>query len=147
MGNKEYSTSKQRSENMSRIKSKNTRPEILLRKALWKRNLRGYRIHYEKVAGTPDIAFTKYKIAIFIDGDFWHGYNWEDKKEKIKSNRQYWIPKIEKNIVKDEEVNYKLLYTDWTVVRFWEHEVLKNIDYCISTIVEEINASKFSSLL
>lgn len=75
-------TSLQRSENMRRIKSKNTKPEIILRKALWKRGIRGYRIHYDKIKGSPDIAFTKYKIAIFIDGDFWHGYNWEEKKNK-----------------------------------------------------------------
>jgi len=132
---------------MRRIKSKNTRPEILLRKELWKRNLRGYRIHYDKVAGSPDVAFTKYKIAIFIDGDFWHGHNWELKRERIKSNREYWIPKIEKNMVKDEEVNYKLLYSNWTVLRFWEHDVKQNIDYCISIIVDEINKMKFSPKL
>jgi len=138
-------TTKQRSENMRRIKSKNTKPEIILRKALWNRGLRGYRIHYDKIKGSPDIAFTKYKIAIFIDGDFWHGFNWDEKKKQIKSNRNYWIPKIERNMVKDESVNYTLAYSQWTVLRFWEHEVKKDTEYCIDQIVKEINRIKFKN--
>lgn len=114
---------------MSAIKSQNTQPEMLLRKALWQKNMR-YRVNYKELPGKPDIVFTKYKIAIFCDGDFWHGHNWALRgmtslEEELNGYSQYWKDKILKNIERDEIVNKKLLAMGWTVLRFWENEIRK----------------------
>lgn len=115
---------------MSKIRSSNTKAEVKLRKALWKAGFR-YRLYRKEIIGKPDVVFVKYRVAIFVDGDFWHGYNWEEKKKKILSNRAYWIPKIESNIERDKQVNNTLTSKGWTVIRFWEHEIEKNIDECV----------------
>ena len=122
---------------MSRIKSKNTSIEILLRKALWSTGIR-YRKNYAKLPGAPDIAITKYNIAIFCDGEFWHGKDWEEKKHKIHSNREYWINKIERNIEKDCETNRTLYGIGWTVLRFWGTEIQKNISGCVDEVNDAI---------
>ena len=122
-----------RSKTMQRIRHKNTKPEVAFRKALWHLGIR-YRIDYNKVTGKPDIAIVNKKIAIFVDGEFWHGYDWERKKDKIKNNREYWITKIERNIRRDLEVNQALNIMEWKVLRFWEHDVKNNLDECISTV-------------
>ncbi len=119
-----FSTTKERSELMARIRSRNSRPEVALRKTLWHFGFR-YRCHAKHLPGKPDIAFLGWKIAIFIDGDFWHGHDWEAKKERIKSNRAFWWPKIERNIQRDAEVNAALDAAGWRVVRIWEHELEK----------------------
>lgn len=119
---------------MSKIRSKDTKPEILLRKALWKEGVRGYRLHRKDIPGTPDIAFISKKVAVFIDGSFWHGHNWEERKKYIKTNRDYWIPKIERNILKDEAVKYTLEYKDWTILRFWDFEIQKDMERVIRKI-------------
>lgn len=131
------STTIQRSELMKKIKSIETKHEILLRKQLWAKGLR-FRKNYKKIPGTPDIVFTKKKVAIFIDGEFWHGYNWGEKREKISANRSYWIPKIERNMQRDIENNKGLERLGYRVIRFWEHEVKKNLDLCVNTIIEAI---------
>ncbi|MGY6742914.1 MAG: very short patch repair endonuclease [Cecembia sp.] len=100
-----FYTTPQRSFNMSRIKGKNTQPEKLLRKALWHAGVR-YRSNKQKLPGKPDISLIKYKLVIFVDGSFWHGYDWENRKETIKSNRDFWIPKIERNRQRDREINH-----------------------------------------
>lgn len=120
-------TAPERSKIMKAIKRKDTQVELLLRKALYKRGIR-YRIDYGKLPGRPDIAVTSKRIAIFCDSEFWHGRNWEEKKEKIKTNREYWIPKIERNIARDKQNNKKLLETGWVVLRFWESEILRSIE-------------------
>ena len=122
---------------MKKIRSNNTSPEILLRKGLWARNIR-YRINDKRHPGKPDITISKYKVAIFIDGEFWHGYKWKVKKKKIKANRGYWIPKIEKNIARDKRYNFLLKKQGWKVIRFWEKEIKKNIDQCIKLIMNSI---------
>lgn len=127
-------TPPKRSKNMSKIKSKNTKPELLLRKKLWHSGLKGYRLNKKGVDGTPDIVYLKKKVAIFVDGEFWHGRNWNSKKKRIKTNKNYWLPKIEKNILRDEAVNMKLLYKGWTVLRFWDTDILKNPEIIIDTI-------------
>lgn len=129
-----------RSKIMKAIKSKDTKEEILLAKALWQKGYR-YRKNNKSVFGTPDLTFKKYKVAIFVDGEFFHGYNWEDKKEKIKSNREYWIPKIERNMQRDRDVNQYLIKNGWKVVRFWSSFVKKNLSYCIDIIEKEIDGS------
>jgi DNA mismatch endonuclease (patch repair protein) len=129
-----FDTTPERSNLMRKIKSNNTKPEITLRKALWAKGVR-YRLNVAKLPGKPDIVINKKKIVIFIDGEFWHGYNWEDKKLKIKSNADYWIKKIERNIERDGFNNQKLTSMGYQVFRFWEHEIKKDLSCCISKIL------------
>jgi DNA mismatch endonuclease (patch repair protein) len=132
-----FETSSERSELMRRIRSKDTRPEKALRKLLWNAGIR-YRKNVGKLPGTPDLVILKHRIAIFIDGEFWHGYNWSEKKPKIKSNQEYWIPKIERNIVRDRESAQKLEYLGYKVIRFWQHEIEQNPAMCYLRVLEEI---------
>jgi DNA mismatch endonuclease (patch repair protein) len=133
-----FYTTKKRSKIMSKIRGKNTKPELLLRKALWAKGVR-YRINSKKLPGKPDVSIQKYKLAIFIDGEFWHGYNWEERKETIKSNRRFWIPKIERNMQRDREVNSELKNLGYTIFRFWEHEVKKELKKCVNDIIVYID--------
>lgn len=119
---------------MSRIKGKNTKPELLFRKALWAKGVR-YRINAKNLPGKPDVSIQKYKLAIFIDGEFWHGYNWDERKEKLKSNRGFWIPKIERNMQRDREVNLELKNMGYTVFRFWERDIKKELHKCINDVM------------
>lgn len=127
----------QRHKVMSHIRSKDTKIEIILRKALWKNGIR-YRKNYKLLPGSPDIAITKYKIAIFCDSEFFHGYNWEQKSKKLSNNREYWIKKIERNMKRDKKNEQELYFLGWTVLRFWGFEILKNLDECIKTVKEAI---------
>ena len=126
-------TPEQRSRNMAAVKSKDTRPELMLRRELWKRGLR-YRKNCKEVPGTPDIVFPWYKIAVFCDGSFWHGYEWEKTKGRIKSNTKYWHTKIEKNIDRDKRVNRQLLVEGWILVRYWDYQILKDLKFCADEI-------------
>lgn len=130
-------TPEQRRRNMQAIKSKDTTIELALRKALWSRGIR-YRKNYKMLIGKPDIAITKYKIAIFCDSEFWHGYDWENRNQLIKSNREYWIPKIERNMERDQKVNAALQQEGWTVIRFWERQIRKQLDNCVDIVLREI---------
>jgi len=138
-----YTTSRL-SKHMSKIKALNTKPEVKVAKTIWHHGYR-YRKNVKNLPGKPDFVFRKYNLIIFIDGDFWHGYNWTEKKRKIKSNRDYWIPKIERNIQRDKEINLLLESKGFRVLRFWEHEVNKNFDNCIQKIISELEATKKSS--
>ena len=122
----QFDTTRSRSELMKKIRSKNTTPEILLRKNLWKLGIR-YRLNYPKLPGKPDIFIKKNSLVIFIDGEFWHGFNWENKKERLKSNREYWIKKIEGNIKRDQRINVELTSMGYCVLRFWGNEVKSDI--------------------
>ena len=124
--------------NMKYIHSKNTKIEVILRKALWNAGFR-YRKNYDKLPGKPDIALTKYKIAIFCDGEFFHGKDWEVLKPKLEkgNNPDFWIKKITRNQQRDDEVNKQLLFMGWTVIRFWGNEIKKNPEQCVK-VVEEI---------
>ena len=122
---------------MSRIRGKGTSIELLLSKALWHRGLR-FRKNSPSVYGHPDISIKKYKVAIFCDGDFWHGFDWENRKESIKTNRDYWIPKIERNIVKDAEISHTLQSMGWTVIRIWEHEIRNDLPGTADMIIRLI---------
>lgn len=121
--------------NMRSNKSKDTKPELLLRSELWKRGLR-YRKNYKKLVGKPDIVFVGKKIAIFVDGKMWHGYDWENQKNDFKSHREFWIPKIERNIERDKEVTEQLHSDGWTVLRFWDFDIRKNLSTCVSKILD-----------
>ena len=135
-----FYTTKMRSKMMSKIRSKNTKPELLFRKALWRKGIR-YRI-YSTLPGKPDLSIKKYKLAVFIDGEFWHGYNWQERMKSIKSNRRFWIPKIERNIQRDQEVNESLSNLGFTVFRFWSKEVLNDLDTCINDVLTYIETGR-----
>lgn len=127
---------------MSKIRSVNTRPELALRKEFWRLGFR-YRLNVNKLKGKPDIVFNKYKVAVFVDGEFWHGYNWSKKKPRIKANRKYWIEKIERNIERDLENTNHLQSNGWVVFRFWEHEIKENLIECVNEVIFELKrASK-----
>lgn len=126
---------------MQSIKSKNTVEEIRFAKALWHEGIR-YRKNSNTIFGKPDISIKRYKIAIFIDGEFFHGENWEQRKKQIGTNRDYWIPKIEKNMKRDKEVNRVLLSEGWIVLRFWSRFVKRYIEDCVLIVKKEIELIK-----
>ncbi len=128
---------------MSRIKGKNTSIERALSRALWHKGIR-FRKNSSSVFGHPDISIKKYRIAIFCDGDFWHGYDWENRKDAIKSRREYWIPKIERNIAKDEETNHILSAMGYKVIRIWEHEIRNDIDDVVAMIMRAIEEQRIN---
>ncbi len=136
-------TPEQRRKNMQHIKANDTRIEVLLRKALWQKGFR-YRKNYKELPGTPDIVLTQYKIAIFCDGEFFHGKDWEVLKPRLEksNNSEFWISKISKNREHDDVVNKKLLFMGWTVIRFWGNDIKKNTDECVKVIEETIFALK-----
>jgi len=115
-------TKEQRSYCMSKIKSKDTSIEIIIRKLLYKNGFR-YRIHYNKLPGSPDIAFTSKKLAIFIDGDFWHGRDFNKRKDRYN---EYWYKKIKTNMERDAKVDSEILSMGWKVLRLWGSEIRKN---------------------
>ena len=119
--------------NMQRVKSKDSEIEKILRNALWNKGYR-YRKNVKDVFGHPDIVFKSKKVAIFCDSEFWHGYDWEHKKQEIKTRQDFWIPKIERNIQRDKEVNLKLSEEGWTVLRFWGTEIKKQTENCVKEI-------------
>ena len=133
-----FYTTKQRSYNMSRIRSKGTKPEKLLNKALWQAGIR-YKTPKKPLPGKPDISLKKYKLVIFVDGAFWHGYDWENRKHSIKSNREFWIAKIERNMQRDQEVNSFYQSKGWTVLRFWDFEVKRELGIVLNSILEILN--------
>jgi DNA mismatch endonuclease (patch repair protein) len=138
-----FYTTKKRSKIMSKIRGKNSKPELLFRKALWAKGVR-YRVNTKQLPGRPDISIKKYKLAIFIDGAYWHGYNWDERKTKIKTNRAFWVPKIERNIQRDQEVNRQLEDMGFTVFRFWEHEIKNNLDTCINDVMVYLQTQSFN---
>lgn len=134
-------TPEQRSRLMSRIRSTDTKPELKLRRALWALGYR-YRKDVKDLPGKPDIAIKKYKVAVFVDGEFWHGYNWAEKKPRIRRNREYWIPKIERNMQRDRQNTEALQAKGWTVFRFWEHKLKKEFHTCLEAVVDELERKK-----
>ena len=134
-------TKEQISRNMKSNKGKDTNPELLLRKELWRRGLR-YRKNYKELFGKPDIVFLGARIAVFVDGKMWHGYDWEHQKDDFKSRRDYWIPKIERNIEYVYEVTQELISLDWLVMRFWDFEIKKNLQECADKIERAYNNRK-----
>lgn len=133
--------------NMSRIKGKDTSIEVTLRRALWAKGYR-FRKNYKKLPGRPDIALTKYKIAVFCDSEFFHGKDWDVLKIKLESgkNPDYWIKKIERNIERDKEKDNLLRAEGWTVIHFWGKDILKDTDGCIKVIEEAIFDLKMSEV-
>jgi len=130
---------------MSHIHSVDTKPEIFFRKALWKWGIR-YRKNV-KMFGKPDVAIKKYKVAIFIDGDFWHGNNWRIKhrpslEAELERYSEYWQKKIRRNMARDIEVNTYYQNNGWAVLRFWQSEIEKNLNECIIKTIQTIDEKK-----
>ena len=124
----------QRHYNMSRIRAADTKAEVLLRKALWEKGLR-YRKNYASLPGKPDIVLTRQKIAIFVDGDFWHARGHQDNPgEQVATNKEFWQKKLARNVERDREVNDELTEEGWLVLRFWESDIKKDLSYCIGQI-------------
>lgn len=139
-------TKEQRRRNMQAIKGKETVIEIKLAKALWARGHR-YRKNDKKVFGKPDITFKKYKIAVFVDSEYWHGKNWDTEKYRIKTNRKFWWNKIAGNIKRDRVVNKELRKVGWKVLRFWGKNVNKTPELCIFKIETEISKRRNEQIL
>jgi DNA mismatch endonuclease (patch repair protein) len=128
-------TPAQRKKNMQRIRSKDTKAEVLLRKALWHKGLR-YRKNVKDLPGKPDIVFIKQRVAIFVDGDFWHARGHEKRPgEQIATNRSYWEAKMKRNIERDRYVNELLLEQGWLVLRFWESNIKKDLEKCVDEVM------------
>ena len=119
---------------MQHIRSVDTKQEIRLRKTLWNLGLR-YRKNVSKLPGKPDIVFRKYKVVIFVDGDFWHGKDINKIRQQVKTNKDYWIPKIERNIQRDKEVNALLAEEGYEILRFWDSDVKSDLDSCVKKIL------------
>lgn len=130
-------TKEQRKKNMQANKSTGTKPEILLAKTLFARGHR-YRKNDKTVFGKPDLTFKKIKLAIFVDGEFWHGKNWQERRNDHKTNQEFWYQKIERNIERDKEVNEELRKQGWTILRFWAKDIEKNLLTCVLQIESEI---------
>lgn len=130
-------TPEQRRKNMKAIKNSGSIIERKLQLELWHRGYR-YRKNVKGIIGKPDIVFLKDKVVVFCDSEFWHGFEWETRKNDIKSNQEFWIPKIERNIQRDKEVNEQLQKDGWIVIRFWGKEIMKNTQACADIVEEEI---------
>ena len=133
----DFLTPEQRSKLMSAIRSTNTKDEVRLAKALWALGYR-YRRNNKTVFGKPDFTFKKIKLAIFVDGEFFHGKNWAIDRNRIKTNSEFWIKKIERNIQRDIEVNAYLESQNWKILRFWSNDIKKNLDLCVVEIQNAI---------
>ena len=123
--------------NMQMVRNKDSAIELIMRNALWAKGYR-YRKNVKAVFGHPDIAFIGKKVAVFVDSEFWHGYDWDNRKADFKTNQAFWIPKIERNIERDKEVNEKLKSEGWTVIRFWGKDIKKNTENCVLQIEEAL---------
>ncbi len=134
-------TKEQRKKNMRAIKSTGSKIEVALAKSLFSKGYR-YRKNDKTVFGKPDLTFKKYKIAIFVDGEFWHGKDWEVRKHKRMTNKDYWGSKIERNIQRDKEVNAELKRQGWKVLRFWGKQIEKDLEGCMQIIEQEIGDAK-----
>jgi DNA mismatch endonuclease (patch repair protein) len=148
-------TKEQRRRNMQRIRAKDTKPEVVLRKELWHKGFR-YRKNWKELPGKPDIVLTKYKICIFIDSEFFHGKGFKSGYESNKyssleeqlrhsNHSEFWLEKIQKNMERDLKINAELTGNGWKVLRFWSRDVLKNTDQCITTIEETLFASEMEN--
>lgn len=139
-----FETTPERSRNMAKIKSHDTKPEILLRTALWSAGLRGWRKNLKGVPGTPDVAFTRYKLAVFVDGDFWHGRDFESRKTRLAAgnNGSYWVQKIEANLARDARQMAELERLGWVTLRFWSRDVTRDPDACATEVKRKLEELK-----
>ena len=124
---------------MQAIRSKDTKPEVLLRKELWHRGYR-YRKNYKELPGSPDIYLSKYKLCIFIDSEFFHGKEYEKLVIRLKKGKrpEYWVEKINKNIRRDAENEAELHGRGYRILRFWGNDIIKNLDACVRSVEETV---------
>lgn len=134
MKHQQLKTSPEISKRMAHVKTKKNSAEVMLAKSLWHRGYR-YRLNYKALPGSPDIALTKYRIAIFIDGEFWHGKDFEQRKTKLKNNKDYWIEKIQENINRDIRDDKLLRQMDWYPIHFWSNDVIKYCNQCVEEVI------------
>lgn len=132
----------QRRKNMQAIRSKGTKIERRLAMALWEKGHR-YRKNDKSVYGTPDLVFKSKKVAIFVDSEFWHGKDWKSQQERLKTNREFWLKKIEANIRRDILVNITLQEQGWTVLRFWGKEIEKELERCVEEVENALHSNEF----
>jgi DNA mismatch endonuclease (patch repair protein) len=130
-------TQEQRSRIMAAVKSKNTSPEIALRSALYAEGIRGWRVHYKGAAGTPDLAWPALRVALFVDGAFWHGH---PSRHKPGRSGEYWDKKISRNIERDRTVDSGLERQGWTVIRIWDFEVKRHLPEVVERILHALRA-------
>lgn len=130
---------------MQSNKSKGTRGELLLCGELWRRGIR-YRRNMRGVPGSPDLCFKSRKVAVFVDGEFWHGKDWESNKNRISTNREYWYAKIERNRERDQRVNIRLEKMGWKVIRFWDRDVKHDVGRCADLVVEALRWADLARL-
>ncbi|MBU5436070.1 very short patch repair endonuclease [Pseudoflavonifractor sp. MSJ-37] len=135
MKHPEFHTTPEISRRMSRVHLKRGKAETMLAKALWHAGFR-YRLNDKRLPGSPDIVLGRYRIAVFVDGEFWHGFDWERRKERLKSNRAYWLEKIQENIDRDRRNDQLLREKEWLPLHFWEKEVLKDLEGCVQTVTD-----------
>jgi DNA mismatch endonuclease, patch repair protein len=116
-----------------------TSPEMVLRRALWRAGIR-YRLHTKAIAGRPDIVIAKHRIAIFCDGDFWHGRGWEARRARLQrgANADYWVRKISANIERDRNTDATLRAAGWVVLRFWESEIKEDPQRIVEAVADAI---------
>jgi DNA mismatch endonuclease, patch repair protein len=137
----DFLTPETRSRVMSRIRSKDTKPELLLRRDLHRRGVRGWRCHPKGVPGKPDVAFTRWRLAVFVDGRFWHGH--PDYFTPGKSG-EYWDAKIERTKQRDRAANESLAERGWAVLRFWDFEVEQDLDQCVAAVIDALRDRRLS---
>jgi DNA mismatch endonuclease (patch repair protein) len=128
---------------MAAIRAKNTKPELAMRAALRRAGATGYRLHRKDIPGRPDIAFMRWKVAIFVDGVFWHGH--PDHWNPEKASSDYWRLKIARNIERDRQADAALQQKGWTVVRMWDQQVMKDLEACVQTVTQALTDSGWPS--
>jgi DNA mismatch endonuclease (patch repair protein) len=128
-----------RSKQMSRIRSTNTKPEKVLRSALWARGLR-YRLHAKTPMGRPDVVFPTQQVAVFIDGCFWHGC--PDHYVRPRSRVDFWSNKLRENVERDSRQTLALEAAGWRVIRFWEHTVFTELEHAVNTVVAVVKGGE-----
>lgn len=129
---------------MRKVKSTNSSAELTLRRALHQRGLR-YRLHVRGLPGKPDIVFPSHRVAVFVDGDFWHGRQWRARglpnlEAQFRSNREYWVRKIEGTVARDQRVTAELEQLGWIVVRLWETDILRDTASCVNEVVDALSS-------
>ena len=137
MKHRRLETTIETSRRMANVSLKGGKAETELAHALWHVGIR-YRKNYKAVPGSPDITITKYKVAVFVDGEFWHGKDWEERKQRLKRNREYWIEKIEENITRDKRNDALLEDMGWIPLHFWEGEVKKDVQACVNKVIDAV---------
>ena len=133
---------------MRRVRSKDTSPERALRRELWRRGLR-YRLHSKRLPGHPDLAFPCARVAVFVDGDFWHGNQWrrrgfESLEHQFREapSASYWVPKIERNMERDVRMNEELVEMGWRVIRIWESEIQADLGACVDCVADAVHSTE-----